>query len=89
MNSLVLVCDRTLAEVTRGMKGLAVMSAELEEMATALANNQVWKDHAQGLVKTPQVCKPRSVSQTLIPKPFTASKHVQDAYLKFAAISVC
>lgn len=40
-NNLVSVLRRSLAELARALKGLAVMSAELEAMSTALLNNQV------------------------------------------------
>ena len=40
-NNLVTVLRRSLAELARALKGLAVMSAELEAMSTALLHNQV------------------------------------------------
>jgi len=40
-NALLAVLRRTCAELQRAVKGLAVMSPELEDMATSLTNNQV------------------------------------------------
>lgn len=47
-NNLVSVLRRSLAELARALKGLAVMSAELEAMSTALLNNQVRMVGAKG-----------------------------------------
>lgn len=40
-NALLSVLRRTLSEVQRAVRGLAVMSADMEAMALALVNNQV------------------------------------------------
>ena len=59
-NLLLAVLRRSLTELQRAVKGLAVMSSELEAMSTALLNNQVGGWGVTGGVMGDYRCHKRS-----------------------------